>query len=127
MSSIQRIIAAQWSSTSRATWFRILSCFTSSISWNEMYGERALSIRQTSCQQGNGRGHIAPGGLPQWRLIAQLLDDDLRFPQAEEDLLVKTLVTKLCCDMPASRHATSAAFPRLTHRTSTRCKPTLFS
>ena len=45
-------------------------------------------------------------------LIAPLLDDDLRFLQAEEDLLIQTLVTKLCCDMPASRHATGAALPR---------------
>ena len=44
-------------------------------------------------------------------MIAPLLDGDLRFLQAEEDLLVQTLVTKLCCDMPASRHATGAALP----------------
>ena len=37
--------------------------------------------------------------------------DDLRLLQAVEDLLVQTLVTKLRCDMPASRYATGAALP----------------
>jgi hypothetical protein len=42
---------------------------------------------------------------------APLFDDDLRLLQAVEDLLVETLVTKLCCDIPGLSSAKGAALP----------------
>jgi hypothetical protein len=44
-------------------------------------------------------------------LIAPLLDDDLGFLETVEDLLVEAFVAQLCCDMPASRHATAGVLP----------------
>jgi hypothetical protein len=37
-----------------------------------------------------------------------LLDDNLRFLQAVEDLAVQQLIASFCCDIPASRQASGA-------------------
>jgi hypothetical protein len=44
-------------------------------------------------------------------MMTPLPDDDLRCSQAVENFAIQQLVTQLCCEIPASRHATGVDLP----------------